>query len=65
MDQDLLPTNRLEAAKLRSLFYQSSPCSKGHSGLRYTTSGNCVECNRAASLARHELVRKLLRGETA
>ncbi len=35
-----------------ALTYISSPCSKGHSGVRYVSSQNCVECGAAHAKAR-------------
>lgn len=30
-------------------YFTGRPCSKGHTGLRYTSTGNCKECQRAYS----------------
>lgn len=63
MNDTELPTNRNDAALAQSIHYQGEPCKRGHSGLRYTVSGNCVECTKIASANGHERIRKLLRGE--
>lgn len=31
--------------------YQGAPCKKGHTGLRYTSTGSCVDCQQAAKAA--------------
>ena len=61
---DLLK-NQIEAARAQQKRYQGAPCNHGHSGVRYTSSGQCVECADAATEARRERIRKLLRGESA
>lgn len=32
-------------------FYQGKPCKKGHEGLRYRSTGACVKCMAAYSVA--------------
>ena len=60
-----LPTSQIEAARQQLKHYQGQPCTKGHPGIRYTSSGQCVECVASATEARRERIRKLLRGEGA
>jgi hypothetical protein len=37
---------RHEARRLGLKVYKGSPCLRGHAGLRYTSTGGCVECIR-------------------
>ncbi len=37
-------TARITAKAAGELTYKGTPCKRGHSGHRYTSSGNCVEC---------------------
>lgn len=64
MDEPI-PTDRLQAAKAQSTHYMGKPCPKGHSGLRYTISSNCVECTLAASKEYQARIRALLKGESS
>lgn len=32
--------------------FQGKPCKRGHSGMRYRSSGGCVECSRDAKAER-------------
>lgn len=39
------------AASGLKFFYTGKPCGQGHDARRYTSTGNCVECHKARSLA--------------
>lgn len=56
-------TARIEAARRQEKHYQGEPCPKGHEGLRYTSTGGCVACTKAAAAARNDRIRRLLAGE--
>lgn len=56
-----LPTSQMGAAKEGLSRYQGTPCMQGHRGIRYTRNGTCVECAKAAAVARTTIIRKLLR----
>ena len=60
-----LLTSQMEAARAQQKRYQGAPCTHGHSGVRYTSSGQCVQCADASTEARRERIRKLLKGEGA
>lgn len=51
---------RLRAAEKGEKIYDGTACKQGHDGRRYTVSGNCVECTKLASKARHDRIRRLL-----
>jgi hypothetical protein len=36
--------SRKEARRRGLKVYQGSPCLRGHSGLRYTSTGGCIQC---------------------
>ena len=57
--------SQMDAAKAQQKRYQGAPCLKGHPGVRYTSSGQCVECADSHTEARRERIRKLLKGESA
>jgi hypothetical protein len=53
---------RCEAKAGGLRFYESETvCAHGHKGLRYAASGNCVECARAKSAAKHGLEEQIAR----
>ena len=58
-----IPKGRIAAAKAGSRFYRAAPCPKNHDGLRYTSSGNCVQCAKAYAKAYDERVRRMLAGQ--
>ena len=62
-DEETSP--RLIAAKNQERTFNGSPCAKGHSGLRYTSTGGCVVCSKDSASERQDRIRKLLRGESA
>lgn len=47
-----MPSSRDEASERGDRYYQGTKCHKGHSGLRYTSCSNCVECDRDRSRER-------------
>ena len=57
------PTKRRDAAEARQRTYLGTPCHRGHGGLRYTATGNCVECSRYQARERYAEISKLLRGD--
>ena len=58
-DQDEIPASRREAKRRGSKLYQTAnPCSYGHYGPRYTTTGACLECGRRHSREYTEAHRK-------
>ena len=54
--------SQIEAAKAGQKRFQGKPCQYGHPGVRYTTSGQCVECCELLNQARREKIRRLLKG---
>lgn len=60
MDKDQEIKGRVEAAKAGLLRYKGSPCWRGHSGERYTSTGGCTECSKEQALERHKRIRELL-----
>lgn len=46
----------IEAGDIR--FYNGKPCPKGHLAERFTTGGNCVECQRESAERLREKVRE-------
>lgn len=60
-DEQISP--RVEAAKARLKKYQGEPCSRGHDGVRYTSTGSCVDCAKLATASNNDRIRKLLNGE--
>lgn len=60
---DTVHTSRLAAAKARQKTFLGRPCPDGHNGLRYTSSGQCVECTKARGRVNNDAIRRLLRGE--
>lgn len=44
-EQTIIGASRAEAIELGLVHFKASkPCIRGHSGPRYTLTGNCVEC---------------------
>lgn len=43
------PSPRIEAAVCGESKYAGNPCKRGHTGLRYVLSGDCVECRQIAN----------------
>lgn len=54
--------NREDAARNGDrYFYSGTPCKYGHLGMRYVTSGNCVECVKAKAAIRHKIIREIIK----
>ncbi len=55
-------TNRMKAAKKQRKHYQGAVCKKNadHGGLRYTSSGQCVQCSIMAANKRTGEIRAIL-----
>ncbi len=51
---------RQEAAKRGDQKYQGAACKNGHAGLRYVSTGQCIDCMQAANKAYTSNIRKLL-----
>ena len=51
---------RQDAAKRGEQKYQGAPCKNGHAGLRYVSTGQCIDCMQAANKAYTANIRKLL-----
>lgn len=58
-------TPRLLAAKARQKYYLGNDCPQAHGGMRYTSSGQCIECTKKRMAARASLISRLLKGDAA
>ena len=53
---------RISAARAGEKFYQGAACKSGHTGLRYTSTGKCVECARVQAVDRAAMFKKIIAG---
>jgi Uri superfamily endonuclease len=61
-NRELLPVeSRWVAAESGQYIYIGSPCKTCQNQRRYTSSGACLECVRAAAKAHNERLRRMLR----
>jgi hypothetical protein len=56
-------TTRAAAVAAQRHVYRGRPCLRGHDGLRYKVSRNCVACTRERALTVYRQERDLLRAE--
>ena len=54
---------RLAAAQAQQKTFQGRTCPSCGANVRYTSSGQCIACQRVKSLAASERIRSLLRGD--
>lgn len=66
MTQPQTILSRADAIELHSkTYFTGKPCGRGHVAKRYTSTGNCVECSRAAAQTFNDKLRGRLRAADA
>lgn len=65
MNTDNLKTTRLEAARAGHSKYEGGPCKNCAGTVRYTVSGNCVQCQIEDSAARKRELQSILNAARA